>query len=334
MQRAQPFNNLFDGQTWTDLPGKLGESAANRLQKYLVEIPALRARTNEVLVLPRTDAVVAQMLDLIGSARRVDSQLKAWTSTLGESFRYTTVARVSALVEDDDYDNAEMYPGNIDMYFDIWIANIWNNYRTGRMFLNATIILLVRYLAPCVNELERSEVYVNSKNILQQMCDEVCACLPFHMGHATSQTASQQAGTHDSKHQKLPGMGHDGSVKALGGFFLIWPLFVASAVITVQMEQRRWIRGRMFYIASRFGINQAKVLANAINLSPNGNGRPLFHHPRDMVRLNNGSYVSKDLPDWPYATVRAGAGMDWRAQGVALRDKEITEAAERWQQCY
>lgn len=65
------------------------------------------------------------------------------------------------------------------------------------------------------------------------------------------------------------------NVKALGGYFLLWPLFVASSVVCAPEEQKRWIKGKMQFIGKTFGINQAALLAKA-NDAGGPLSKPLF----------------------------------------------------------
>lgn len=50
------------------------------------------------------------------------------------------------------------------------------------------------------------------------------------------------------------------AAEALGGYFLVWPIFVAVNTEFVPRQQREWLQGRLSHIGHTFGLNQAQVL--------------------------------------------------------------------------
>ena len=51
--------------------------------------------------------------------------------------------------------------------------------------------------------------------------------------------------------------------EALGGYFLVWPIFVAANTECVPPQQREWLEGRLSHIGQTFGLSQAQVLVLA-----------------------------------------------------------------------
>lgn len=158
---------------------------------------------------------------------------------------------------------------------------------------------------------------IAARAVLQEMANGTCAAVPFQLSmieESRLDTASPKSSTGSSipseqelRHQferasftstshkcthypngdfhgefadTTENLGHtsDGLARSLGAYYLIWPLFVAQAAITISPYQRRWIRGRLTYISRNFGLQQAKLLATS-NECQAQSGRPLFTRP-------------------------------------------------------
>ena len=91
------------------------------------------------------------------------------------------------------------------------------------------------------------------------MIIDIVASVPFLLGWRVDENGQLKAGD-------LSGFttGEDNitSSKALGGFFLTWPLFCAVCSDYTTDSQRRWIKGRMNIISDVMGMNQAKTIGS------------------------------------------------------------------------
>lgn len=91
------------------------------------------------------------------------------------------------------------------------------------------------------------------------MVTDIIASVPFLLGWRVDEHGHLKAGD-------LSGFssGQDNitSSKALGGFFLTWPLFCAVCSDYATDSQRQWIKGRMNLISDVMGMNQAKTIGS------------------------------------------------------------------------
>lgn len=53
---------------------------------------------------------------------------------------------------------------------------------------------------------------------------------------------------------------HSVAAEAIGGYFLLWPLFVCGRVQCVPSEQKSWVRGRLKYVSRTYGIDGIRFL--------------------------------------------------------------------------
>jgi len=152
---------------------------------------------------------------------------------------------------------AEVYPGRVDMYDDLFIANTWNHARVSRLFISGLIVRCAAWVCHPVDYRTTPE-YATCARLGVDMVVDILASIPYHLGWRLDQHGALQAGD-------LSGFdsGTDDftSPRALGGFFVIWPLFCCSSSDYTTDAQRTWIRGRMNLIADVMGLNQAKVIA-------------------------------------------------------------------------
>lgn len=209
MARSVPVDPIL--KDWGYEP--LADNAvAHRLTRQLLKLPDLLRDAR--LVLPAAQANPAAVRELLGAVERLDAGLAGWPGMLPAVWGYSGGAEMG---EDVDV------WGGCDVYTDIWIASVWNNYRTARILTHA---LRTRCLLSLGLDCR------GSVQVVTRMVDEICASLPFHM----------RAGP-------------------LGGYFLLWPLMVAgiagSAGIAGE-ERKKWINGRLEVIG-QMGIGQARA---------------------------------------------------------------------------
>lgn len=167
---------------------------------------------------------------------------------------------------------------------------------------------------------------VASKEILQEMVSGTCAAVPFQVTTIENSSLKDVAKDLDTSpspsfnHVQIPefpsseptfmslsNTGYDSDhpnlslvetqenlahhpnhlAKSLGAYYLMWPLFVAQAAITIPTYQRRWLKGRLMYISQKFGLKQAAVLASS-DERLGQIGRPLFSEARRENQFREG----------------------------------------------
>jgi hypothetical protein len=190
-----------------------------------LRIPELRVAANELLKRPKDELTAEKVVHLMKAVSSLAAELAAWVRTLPELWSYKAVAHLDRCLG-TDLESSDVYPGNVDRYCDIWISSMWNSYRCCRIISHAIRIQCIAWLASSLDYKSTTEC-IQSYQVVQQMVDEICATVPFHLGSQTIQ--GQGDFTIPSPRGSPCGEDHAKSPKALGGYFLVWPLFVLQA---------------------------------------------------------------------------------------------------------
>ena len=130
---------------------------------------------------------------------------------------------------------------------------------------------------------------------IRELVDEICASIPYHLRYQTE--AEHKSGPWRSKQKSLNSSDPVGvlmpshfqrqparfaereendSAESVGGYFLLWPLFVARSALVIPESQQRWIAGRIIHIAERIGLNASVIMAKLTDRPR----QPLFDYVR------------------------------------------------------
>lgn len=154
------------------------ENAANRLTLICIDLPNIRARANALSTTPYDPAHESEARSIMEFAQMVDANLNDWYQTLPTEWQYRTVGMVYELPE--DVSEAESWVGPQHAYHDVPLASIVNDYRVCRIFCQRVIMACVTWLS-FGSQTPETNPYNNAILVIQQMVDEISACVTFHM---------------------------------------------------------------------------------------------------------------------------------------------------------
>jgi hypothetical protein len=269
--KAEPLEPFMDWENlWKRDIVIPNENHAIKLTTLCTRIPALRAAGMKWLQAPMSGECALKVIDLMGHAKVLDQLLAGWAFDTPTSWKPRVVGTVEGEMENPQ--EAEVWPGNLESYSDLWVAAIWNQWRSMRIVLQSIVVnCCERLFQP--TQLHRVPEYQHAASVLAAMVDAVCASVPYHMGHPmpafdeweTALAERMDGVTRDDadlpKHRPDPS-NTDRSVKALGAYYLMWPMYMACSVITISQAQRQWLQGRLRHIGKQYAAGQANVLAN------------------------------------------------------------------------
>ncbi|KAG4439020.1 hypothetical protein IFR05_005484 [Cadophora sp. M221] len=180
---------------------------------------------------------------IISTACALDMEYDIWARTCPLQYIYQTVT----LSERSD----EVFSDHYHVYSSIWIAAIWNNYRSARILVNELILDQLGYLYQTNPDLgllwEDHCFYENqiltSNSTLLQLCHDICASVPYFLGYNPESQGFMEA------------------PKSVNGNLLLWPLYTAGVTGMVSDVMRCWVAGRLQWITDVMGIRQAAPLA-------------------------------------------------------------------------
>ncbi|OAL44944.1 hypothetical protein IQ07DRAFT_226816 [Pyrenochaeta sp. DS3sAY3a] len=250
VQRSKPVDDFPGTKGWVGHGDISEENAANRLTLICIDLPNLRARANLLTTTLYDEAKESEAKQIMDFAQMVDGNLEEWYRTLPPEWKHRIIGVASDPIGPDDIALAERWPGEQHVYHDVPLASIINDYRVCRIFCRRVIMGCVTWLSLGSYVGNNSAVYDKSVYVIQQMVDEISACIPFHMNYEL-QPVAKELGQEQN------------AAEAFGGYSLVWPLYVAANAETVAQDQRDWLFGRLSVIGTKFGLSSAQVLVLA-----------------------------------------------------------------------
>lgn len=197
------------------------------------------------------EVILAKALDL-------DSRYLYFFNNVAPGWEYQTV-----------FDGVEcdfVYKGHYHIYFDYWIAQMWNGMRTVRALLNELIrdVLLKGFATkpPLFTKPAHTAQFQISTDILYEMQADILASVPQHLGvtprpapspsaapRSNDQTLAVFPWTNFSEHndESFP------VVRASGPYFLMWPLWFAGIMDVATEPIRQFVVKNLMYIAETMG---------------------------------------------------------------------------------
>ncbi|KAA8575713.1 hypothetical protein EYC84_004826 [Monilinia fructicola] len=193
--------------------------------------------------------------DLLNDAEALDERFLAFSTNVPKGWEYITVHT--------EHDPDIVFDGYYHLYYDHWVAQIWNAIRQLRILLNETVreVLLKDFSSPtpCLLGPEYAERFQICTETMYQMQAEILASVPQHVGYpAKSPTPSQPWTSY-----KTDGLGAEfPTIRFSGGYFLIWPLYVAGSMRISTPEVREFCVKNLRYIGTHMGMEHANLLAS------------------------------------------------------------------------
>lgn len=250
--------------SWNELPAAIASDPAQTLTHVAISIPNLRALADGIFHQPIDDCLLGQALELVGQCKAIDSKLIDWFNTTPQEWAWMVVRGHLVVPSGIDGYLFESCPNlnQYHVYKDVWLSNLFNDYRILRIYVNAIILRCGAWLMGCslaeldLQDKTRNMIHlsdcVQAKNATLALMDDICCSIPYHLG-------AIQTHITPSQHGSPAGL----SPPPLGPFFTVRALRVAMSMTIAPVSQRRWAQEVLMIVGKRFGVNIATVLASA-----------------------------------------------------------------------
>ncbi|RAL64723.1 hypothetical protein DID88_001754 [Monilinia fructigena] len=237
------------GTDWWCADAQKDEASA-LVNKLNLEVAELRGDLNRILMShPRSAETDVLVSEIMHRAFEMEQEYQRWEETQTKE----TVAWVDN-IPGGDITKADVCPGRVDLYPDVFSCSAWNVARVSRIFIAAIVIRCAAWLCYPVDYRTTPE-YAQMSRMGQEMICDIIASVPFMFGWHLDSEGRLKPGD-------VTGGGEDAmGVKALGGAYMIWPLLSISCSDFTTDSQRLWIKGRFKFISDVMGLNQAKVVS-------------------------------------------------------------------------
>ncbi|KAJ5610632.1 hypothetical protein N7510_007351 [Penicillium lagena] len=202
------------------------------------ELVDLVARVSQVVV----DAETQDDIKTITEATAVDQLLLQWQQDLPPRWAYRRAQPPPTRSRNQADAEALFFDETYHIYPDAWACNIWNFYRVGRILLHRLIYVRIQN-----NNYPTSH---STNEALSNLAREIAQSVPYALGHIGSAREAEVELT--------------SSVNFLGGFIVMWPLFLASDVAPLGSALREWAIERLEVIGHCMGIGKAQFMARVL----------------------------------------------------------------------
>jgi len=212
-------------------------SHAMKLARILAKVTELYSAVPDVLIeRSRRIGWELRALDL-------EQEMHRWIDVVSEALHYRSFLPSHPSLN-TDLSTSHHYPQTVYTFNNIRAATGWNVVWCGRIYLLQSMLEYRNGLT--AQESQESALPSKSEisHNLQDTVDNVCATVPFLLGEVDSHGA----------------LNTESRPRALGGYYLVWPLHVAGSVRCLSFAQEAWIANRLMHIGNVFGIKQAFVL--------------------------------------------------------------------------
>ncbi|KAH7325109.1 hypothetical protein B0I35DRAFT_175767 [Stachybotrys elegans] len=275
------------GADWWSIDS-VSNSHAATCQKLNLRTGELRAEvTRLMMTVPRTPDNIEVILNLMRRCQTVDQELVHWMAHLPDEFHYKTAAWEDN-VPNGDYSKAEVYPGRVDAYQDLWIASIWNMGRCARIILSSLIVRCAAWVCSPVDYRTTPE-YATAARTCGEMITDVIASVPFQLGWFITRTHLLER-----VNIATSACGDESSCKGVLGYWLTWPLTVVNGQDFTTDSQRAWAKGRLEFIGTHVGVKYATMLAElklripSMLIRKDGLMAAPYQNPANFVDILNG----------------------------------------------
>lgn len=256
MQSAQSIGPLF-----TSLPiSQHGdESAEDLLFSKTVHIPQLQSSANDLIMHANLNSDL-EIYELISNAQKLDDNLADWVNNLPSSYKYTTAPTLRTPI-DGNSSNSDYIPSHFHTYENMFIGRVWNLYRVSRLIVQSIILRAVSWLSERSLQQYHTE-FTRSECSIGILVDEICSSVPFLLGFEANIQSSKTPSSPDARWDLWP----QNCMKLVnttmnGKFSLVWPLHIASSVLSAPQIQRDWIKAQLRWLGDAGNIPQASLVA-------------------------------------------------------------------------
>ncbi|QPG97141.1 hypothetical protein C2857_005846 [Epichloe festucae Fl1] len=234
-----------------DIPRKFYQKEpALYYQELSLQVAKIKAVATELLNRPPTADNIIPLRKIVQKCRSLEEEILEWAKNLPESYTWKTVAW-EYRVPRGDYSTAEVYPGRIDLYQNIWAASLLNFARTGRIVVTSVMMRCVAFLT-WPNDYRTTIEYAAVTKAWSEEMSSIMASVPYLLGWFVNHREMRK-----DLNLSAYGCGEDDATKTLPGFLLIWPLATLEAHDYTTDAQRAWVSGRLAYIGQHLGVRSA-----------------------------------------------------------------------------
>ncbi|RDW57012.1 hypothetical protein BP6252_13930 [Coleophoma cylindrospora] len=187
----------------------------------------------------RSLAKYEQVVQLARQAEALEEEYVTWIAGLDAPWLFKTIVWNDRLPEEDE--DSMCFPGKVDLYGGMWMANIWNMTRACRLLLSQVHLRCVAWLyGP--RDYKTSPEYHKARVHCEILIADIIASVPNFLG-GVPEIDDDEGSTAGCA---FPcGEGSRIVRKGVSGMFLLWPLSTAITSDFASVAQRKWMARKL-----------------------------------------------------------------------------------------
>ncbi len=237
---------------WASLLPYLPQNAVSRLSSMSAKFADLQVVAGAVLEAPPKTATEHCIMQVLKSAVEIDAVLAQWPESIPAGWDWLPAFGFDCPSETPRA--FFVYQDRADIYYDLWVAGIWNKYRSTRTMIQSIVLDCISRVTLVDSKLMQQSW--NAIRISQQMVDDLCGSIPYHMGTKIDGGPGNDAGIKYPFHVAGATSKEQHRASAtLGGWHLIEPLRIALKVTCLRDGQKEWITQQLIRIGNIYSVN-------------------------------------------------------------------------------
>lgn len=196
----------------------------------------------------KTAEKIDKALDLLRRARAIVLELGRWLENCQPTWpKY--VSGCADDVPDDQLEKASAFPGPLNTFPNVWVAGKHLNTNASRIMLSGIMVRCVQWICAPADHTETDD-YREALRIGREEVANVIASVPYFVNWKGDYTTTPY----------FP-CGTPTSPKAYSAVTALYPLLCTGVSIFATARQKRWLCGRLRFMAEVMGIKQADLFA-------------------------------------------------------------------------
>ncbi|GAD98864.1 C6 finger domain protein, putative [Paecilomyces variotii No. 5] len=197
--------------------------------------------------------------EIFSAACSIECELSAWVNSLPSTWAYSTTQDTREYHKvKNEWNDLYPYNGRYHVYGDLWMCNAWNNYRAARILVNEIILARLRLMHSQPTAVSSSSEFgvqcANIRSTLRQLAADVCYSIPYACGNVNGSNHIDVEDVYISK-------------SSIGGFIVLWPLFLAASVDGWDRVVGEWCIECFRWIGRTLGIGQALAMIDILRMN-------------------------------------------------------------------
>lgn len=197
----------------------------------------------------KTTSKIDRALNLLQQARQLLAKLTSWVESSSSTHYAHKVVGYISHVPDDRLADAFAFPGWLFDYPDLWVAGKHLNTNASRVVLASIVArCMVWVCAPC--DPTATSDYAEVERLGKDAVASVVSSVPYF---------TKWSG--DSTTTPFFPCGAPTDPKSFAGMICLYPLLATTLSEFATARQKKFIRGRMAYMAEMTGFRQAELFS-------------------------------------------------------------------------